>query len=157
MLHYFRRGEPAYAMARIALVALDAASLARTALDRGRHRAFAASAAIEALWGGGLRLLEDTARDFLPPGTAARGGHSAPEADERRWRLRHEAAARRMAAAGIGVAADPDAYVALRRRWDALVHAFAADMAYRWSDIAPHEGGSAAPPARRRPAGAGPP
>ncbi|MBX9701976.1 MAG: two pore domain potassium channel family protein [Acetobacteraceae bacterium] len=145
VLHYFRRDEPAYAMARIALVALDAASLARTVLDKERHRAFAASAAVEALWGGGLRFLGETARDFLPPGAAAASGHSAPETDERRWCLRHAAAVRQMAAAGIGVAADLEPYVALRRRWDAQVHAFAADMGYRWPEIAPHEDKGAAP------------
>ncbi|WP_424138226.1 potassium channel family protein [Roseomonas chloroacetimidivorans] len=145
VLHYFRRNEPAYAMARIALTALDAASLARTVLDKKRHHAFAASAAVEALWGGGLRLLRETARDFLPSGAAAAGGHSALETDERRWRLRYEAAIRRMAATGIGVAANAESYVALRRWWDAQVRAFATDMAYSWSEIAPHEDEGAAP------------
>lgn len=104
VLHYFRRGDPAYAMARIILVALDAASLVRTVLDKKRHHAFAASAAMEALWGGGLRLLEETARDFLPSGAVAHGGRPAPETVERRWRARHEAAVQRTAAAGIETA-----------------------------------------------------
>ena len=68
-LHYFRRQETCFAMARIVLLVLDTASIARTALDGARFHSFVQSASIEALWGSGLRLLTGV-RQIVPQRSA---------------------------------------------------------------------------------------
>lgn len=147
-LHFFRRPAPEYAMARMALVALDTATLARTALDPERHRSTTESASVETLWTGGLRLLDETGRDFLP-----RRRRPPPEAPrdpvrEDAWRRRYRAARGRLETAGLHTLADAAAgeeeYVERRRRWDGQVRAFAGYMDFDWSDIAPHEDAEAA-------------
>lgn len=159
VLHYFRRREPAFATARVALVVLDAASLARTVLDGGRHRSFTRSAALEALWGSGMRLLTGT-RDFVPRSPDMRDHGSGPPdggTDEHRWRRRFAEAARRLHAEGIATTgtseADANEYVALRMLWDGEVRGLAAFMAHSWTEIAPHEApqGSEEPAATDRP------
>lgn len=137
-IHYFRRREPAYAIARAALLTLDAASLVRTALDPRRYGAFIGSSAVELFWGGGLQLVSETARDVIPADViAAEVEHPHAAA----WRRRYAAAHRRLAEAGIEV--EPDEadgarrYVALRRQWDGYVRAFADYMAHPWWTIDP--------------------
>ncbi|WP_027135340.1 potassium channel family protein [Geminicoccus roseus] len=144
-LHYFRRREPLFAMARVGLLALDTASLARTALDHERHAAFLRSAPLEALWGSGLRLLEGS-RQIVPrrrPEQEGPDGLACSGDDEQRWRQRFEQALRQFQAAGLATTADPasgaDRYVALRRQWDADLRSMAAYMALPWPEIAPHK------------------
>ena len=136
VLHYFRRESPSYAMARVALVALDTASLARSALDDEHHRTFVWSAATEALWGSGMKLLSGT-QSFVP-----REGHVAN--DEFSWRARFSSAVQRLQEAGISIAPDAaqggvERYLALRGLWDGDVRGLAAAMEHNWTEIAPHE------------------
>lgn len=144
VLHYFRAPEPEYAMARLGLLALGTATLARTVIEREASRSFVEGTALTALWGGSLRLFKETANDFLPRHavkTAASGEHDREEA----WRERFADAHRRLSAASLRVTSDAaagaDAYVALRREWDAHLRAFAAHMAHPWHEIAPCEKG----------------
>ena len=156
VLHYFRREEPTFAMARITLMVLDSASLARTALDGEHHRSFVRSGSIEALWGSGLRLLAGT-RGFVPRHGHRRGqpdGEAPAADDECRWRARFAAAVQRLQEDGVltrGAARDgSDEYVALRRLWDSEVRGLARHMAYGVTEIAPHETNLASTGARQQ-------
>ncbi|MFC4172439.1 potassium channel family protein [Microvirga sp. GCM10011540] len=145
VLHYFRRREPAFAMARVALVVLDAASLARSALDPKHHRSFVRSASIQALWGSGLQLLAGT-QGFVPregsrQNRRDRGSQAA--GDEHRWRARFAAAVRRLQEEGTVASGSPEAgadeYVAHRRLWNQEIWGLARYMDHEWAEIAPHE------------------
>jgi hypothetical protein len=136
-IHFFRRRETGYAPARIALLTLDAASLARSALDPKEHAAFIKSSAVELFWRGGLQLARETARDVVPADLLAAENYPNAAA----WRRRYAQARCRFAAAGMAVEPDADEgtrrYVSLRGQWDAHVRSFAAYMGYDWWKIDP--------------------
>ncbi|QDT16591.1 potassium channel family protein [Alienimonas californiensis] len=146
VLHYFRLPEPRYAMARILFVTLDAASLIRSAPDGPEAKTLAESAAVEALWRGGLRPVHELAPLFLPdqsPDGPPDGG--TLEQDRDRWQAHYLRAAAKLRAAGVACR-DDDAgfarYAAGRAEWDAVVRRFATFMDYDWDAIAdPHTGG----------------
>lgn len=137
VVNLFHQADVAMAPARVALVALDTASLVRSALDRERHGEFIDCAAVEVLWDGGIKLLIETGRDILTE--TDRAAADPPNADA--WRARYRAARERLAAAGFAV--EPDrargeaSYARQRRRWDAHVRAFAAYRGQDWADIDP--------------------
>lgn len=142
VLHYFRFQESAYALARIALLTLDTATLIRSALNERAYPSLVRSSAVAALWGGGVQLLEGMSASFLPqprPGTA----EELERETEQLWRAHYEQAAEKLRAEGIAVvedvAAGADKYVALRRQWGAYVVAFAEYMAYAWDEVAVQE------------------
>lgn len=131
VLHYFRMRRTRYAMARIALLALDTATLIKAALaDRGVETA-------DMLLGAGVDLVRDTERTFVGSGAAA----GEPEPD---WEARLERALLRLQASGLTVAAPEraeDDYAALRKEWDRPVRAIARSMSYPWSTIDPAAAG----------------
>jgi hypothetical protein len=141
VLLYFRFREPHYAISRLTLVALDAVTLIKSALDDRQHAWLKESAAVDQLWRAAMRMLTLLSVSFLPGGM--------PEPDERepdpqtqdRWRRRYHAAARRLQQAGIATIADvrsgADTYVALRARWDRYVRAFAEHMLDSMDNIDP--------------------
>ncbi len=142
VLHYFRFQENAYALARIALLTLDTATLIKSVLDERTYASLVRSSAVAALWGGGTQLLEGVSETFLP--------HKPGKVDElqgdteAQWRAHYLQVADKLRAEGITVAEDgagADRYVALRRQWGAYVVAFADYMAYSWSEIAAQETG----------------
>jgi hypothetical protein len=148
VLHYFRFQEDAYALARMALLTLDTATLIRSALDEEMYPSLVRSTSVAALWGGGMQLLEGVAVTFLP--------HPQPEKaeelerdTEREWRAHYNQALEKLGAEGIRVVEDVDAgaskYFALRREWGPYVVAFADYMLYDWHEVAAQETG--APPA----------
>lgn len=136
ILHYFRMLHPRYAMSRIALVSLDGVSLIEAGLSE-RHGTFARSAAVQMLWGGGIDLLRDTAKTFLPEQAP---NAKSPTEEEEEARTRYRAALQKLRAAGIETAEDPEAgeelYLVLRGKWIALVRAFAELAGYQWEEIA---------------------
>lgn len=144
VLHYFRFQNNVYALARIALLTLDTATLLKSVLDEQAYPSLVRSSAVAALWGGGTRLLGGVAEAFLPrnPGEV---GELQGDTEEQ-WRAHYHQVADKLRAEGITVtqdaAAGADRYVALRRQWGAYVVAFADYMAYEWAEIAAQEVGA---------------
>jgi hypothetical protein len=139
-LLFFRLREPYYALPRVALLAMETATLIRSALDEERHRDLRESRAVTLLWESGMHLLVTLSKLFVPPrGEAAqpdpsRGGEHADSKVEARWRRRYARAVAHLRRSGISTASDAregaDAYVALRRQWDGHVAALADYLAY---------------------------
>lgn len=151
-LHYFRWPSPEYAMARVCLVVLETAALATTALHPQRYAGFVNSGAVDSLQRLGLRLVNETTEEIIPRRTRS-VDHGEQARQEAAWRARYHASLPRLRDAGLETHPDPDAgasaYVELRRRWDAQVHALAHYMAYDWPQIAPRD--SAEPPPKDAP------
>lgn len=135
VLHYFRMKDARYAMARVALLAVETAAIFRTALSED-HRSLSNSAAIDMLGGSGQTLLSETAKTFLPQGAP---DEARRQDDERAARLRFAALCDRLRKAEIATAAEPEEagsrYLELRSKWIGLTRAFATSMDYSWSDI----------------------
>lgn len=137
VLHYFRMADPRYSTARAAMLALDTASLSRCALGSSHHE-FARSAAVQVLWGGGLDLLDDTTKTFLPQKSRE---EASQRADDEEARQHYRSALRKLRAAGIETAEDPargeEDYLELRGKWITRVRALAQFTGYRWEQISP--------------------
>ncbi|NNJ24902.1 potassium channel family protein [Alienimonas chondri] len=138
VLHYFRLPKPRYAMARILFVALDAASLIRSAPDGPDAQTLADSAAVEALWRGGLRPVQELAPLFLPDRLSEDvSEETAVERD--RWHAHYLRAAATLRAAGVACRDDEEGFsrYALRRaEWNATVRRFTTFMRYDWDEVA---------------------
>lgn len=119
------------------MLALDTASLARCALGSS-NREFARSAAVQVLWGGGLDLLDDTTKTFLPQKSRE---EASQRADDEEARQHYRSALRKLRAAGIETAEDPargeEDYLELRGKWITRVRALAQFTGYRWEQISP--------------------
>lgn len=133
MLLYFRFRDPHYALGRMATIAMDAATLIRSALDSETYAPLQNCAASTMLWEGGTHLLQEMARVLLPE-ACGRPGEPPNDATAERWREHFRAAASRMREAGIRTASDErggaEQYVRLRSHWDAAVRSFAIYMDY---------------------------
>jgi len=138
VLHYFRFQEAYYALAQIALITMDTATLLRSALNEEKYRSLVYSAAVAELEDGGQHMLVELSNSFLPKGCLRSKGQ--PEAMLREWYYR---AVERLRAEGIETVTDLETganfYITLRRKWEPYVIAFAEHMAYEWSEIAPAE------------------
>jgi hypothetical protein len=142
VLHYFRFQENVYALARIALLTLDTATLIRSALDERAYPSLVRSTSVAALWGGGMQLLEGVAATFLPQPQPERA-EELEQDTEKAWRAHFDQAVGKFRAEGIAVVADvaagADKYVALCRERGAYVVAFAEYMLYDWNAVAVQE------------------
>jgi hypothetical protein len=142
VLVYFRFREPHYALSRGALVMLELSTLIDTALDAGRHGWLRRSAVVTQIREGGLHVLAENARAYLPAGTPSIDDPTAAVADG--WRRRYRAAVGHLREAGITVTSDEvagaDRYVALRGQWDPYVAAFARYMEFAKDTIDPGGG-----------------
>ncbi len=131
VLRYFHFNDDRYALARVLFIAFETDTLIRSALDRQSYRTLVSSPVVEELW--------DSAFELLIELNGVREPSAPHPQEEDRWRRRHREAARRLEAAGLRVADDPDVaadhYVALRRRWDAPLRDFAAAMVYDWAKV----------------------
>jgi hypothetical protein len=130
-LRYFHYREPFYALPRVLLISLDAATLVSTALEPDRYVGVVRSP-------GRLELLEAAMvlmRELVPEGRPV----EPSTADVDLWRVRYSAALSRLSAAGLHVCTDRDAgaeqYVALRRRWDGHLRVLSAELLYEWEEI----------------------
>lgn len=131
VLRYFHFRQERYALPRLVLLALEGATLVRSALDGKRYRSLIRSAAVYELVTAGLQLLEE-----LVPGAAP----EQPSAAERaRWQARFECCVETLRDAGLEVVTDVEQgtreYVDLRARWDAPLRALSADMLYDWNEM----------------------
>jgi len=137
-LLYFRFHQTYYAFSRMALVAMDAATLIRTAVDDRKYVNVKQGTAVTQIWTGGLHLLRGLARIFLP-GKGPTSGGPPDEATTARWRRRYRAAVYRLKAAGIKAVDDEhageDSYVELRLQWDGLIIAFAHHMEHSMQQV----------------------
>lgn len=140
VLFYYRFHEPFYAVSRVALLALDTATLLTTAL-RGKDSTWVReSAAVVQLRLAALHLTRTLQETFLD------GLHDPthPDAEtEARWKQRFHAAVRRLREAGIETCsgADEEAsalrYVELRAGWEAHVEELAPAMCFSVEEIDP--------------------
>jgi hypothetical protein len=133
VLRYFHQRHVYYSLPRIVLLGLETVTIVRTVLDPGRYRHLIDSPSVAGLSASADQLLTELVPD------AATG---VPDPDtEQAWRERGQAAAERLAAAGLRVrddrAAVADDYVALRAGWDGRLHSLADAMVYDWSTIEP--------------------
>ena len=144
MLLYFRFRDPHYALGRMTTIAMDTATLIRSALDPETYGPLQNCAASTTLWEGGTHLLREMARVLLPE-FCGRPGQPPGEATGQRWRAHYRAAAVRLRQAGIRTTPDEqagaDRYVQLRSEWDRALSSFASYM-----DYAPAERDPAAAP-----------
>ncbi|MCR0984930.1 two pore domain potassium channel family protein [Roseomonas populi] len=152
LLFYFRFQQPFYSVSRSALVALDAVTLIRTALDDQRHGWLKDSAAVEQLWRASL-ILVSTLEEALHRGDAREQPRLPGETPDR-WRRRYRSALQRLRRAGIEVTADEnageEAYISLRSCWDPLIAGLAPAMAYHMDQIDPAGGYRCGEPERRQ-------
>lgn len=139
-LLYFRFIEARYALSRTALVLMDCVSLLQSALDDRAHAPLKESGAMAELWGGGMHLLTELSRVFLPK-HLVQPGRSPDEQTRGRWQHRYQTALTRLRAAGITLVRDERAgaeqYIELRRQWDAYIAGFADYMGHNLDDIDP--------------------
>ncbi len=133
ILRYFHYRDVHYELPRILLIALDTATLVRTALEPERHGRALRPQVLDELQAAAMSLLDE-----LTSGDDG-GAPSAPEAE--RWQARYAAARARLAEAGFAVRRDASAgardYVARRAHWDRLARELAARMLHDWAVVEP--------------------
>jgi hypothetical protein len=121
-------------------VALDTATLIKSALDDRKYGWLKESAVVEQLWRSSTLLTKTLRETFLP------GRHGSPEPPPDRrtialWNRRYAAALRRLKQAGIETVADEQAgaelYASLRARWQSQVATLARAMGYKMNEIDP--------------------
>lgn len=137
VVHYFRFRENYYALARVVFVAMETATLIRSALDQDQYRSLIQSPAVATLGDGGYHLLVELSNTFVP------GHPSIKRQSETILRRRFHEVLRRLQQEGIATVPDVeqgmDTYLSLRWQWEPYVRAISDYMAYDWHDIAPGE------------------
>jgi hypothetical protein len=138
VLFYFRFEDQRYSVSRFALVALDAMSLLRTALEGPEAKRLKASGSVEQLYRASLMLVRTLDNTFLrgsSSDTAVEAGRAAE------WRGRYARATAYLAEAGLPTIADRSsgeaAYVTLRAQWDGDIAQLAPAMGYDMASIDP--------------------
>ncbi|PSM49479.1 Ion transport 2 domain protein [Chroococcidiopsis sp. CCALA 051] len=120
VLIYFRFRETYYTLPRVILLAIDTASLIKSALNAEKYRSLLHSTAVAELWGGSTHILSELSQSILPKHRI-----KCDRQMELVWRKRYYDAVERLSAEGIETATDREAgeelYVALRRKWQPLL------------------------------------
>lgn len=133
VLFYFRFPEVRYSVSRISLVALDAVTLIRTALDHERYGWLKETASVAQLWHASMMLLTALEGAFLP-GRLPDATEPPDEQTAERWKERYAAALPWLRQANIQTAPDKrtgaETYVSLRGLWKRYVAALTPAMAY---------------------------
>ncbi|MBD2433496.1 MULTISPECIES: potassium channel family protein [Fischerella] len=139
-LLFFRFRQAYYALPRILLLAMDTATLIKSALNTEKYRSLVHSTAVAELWGGSLQLLTELSSFFLPK---SRSNFHINESLEQVWRKRYYDAVEKLRGEGIETAIDLETgaclYISLRRKWNPYLTRLANYMGYNWSEIAPFE------------------
>lgn len=137
ILHYFRFQENYYALARIAFVSLDLATLVKTALHPQAYQAIINSSAVTELESSGLDTLHKLAGSFMEENILKGVSSISRQA----WRQWYFIAIETLKKHGIETVTDTEAgadyYVAMREKWNAEVNAFAKYMGHTWDEIVP--------------------
>lgn len=140
VLPYFRFKEAYYALARIALIMMDTATLLKSALNQEAYRSLLNSPAVAELEHGGQHLLVELINTLSLQRKLPLKGQ--PDTVLRAW---YYQAIERLNQEGIATVSDLEAgaelYISLRRQWEPYVLALADYMAYDWCEIAPAECG----------------
>jgi hypothetical protein len=138
VLFYFRFKESYYSVSMSTLIALDAVTLIKSALDDGRYGWLKRSAAVEQIWRASLFLVKTLEATFVP-GASPNEDKRAENATVRLWRERYFAALPMLQQAGIQTVGDEHAgaerYVSLREQWDFDIQRMAPYMSYKMADI----------------------
>jgi hypothetical protein len=131
VLRYFHFREERYALPRVLLIALETATLVRSALSPQRYQGLIHSSGAYQLAAAGLEALDE-----LLPEVGARPASGDEQA---RWDRRFRACAEQLRAAGVHVAPDLDEavsdYIASREHWDTSLRTLSAAMLYDWKEI----------------------
>jgi Ion channel len=137
-LLYFRFHQNYYALPRILFLAMDTATLIKSALNTKKYKSLVNSTAVAELWGGGLQLLVEISRLFSLDAYSKTNDNL-----EQVWRERYYCAVERLKDEGIETATDLEAganlYISLRQRWNFYLTGLSNHMAYDWNEIAPCE------------------
>ncbi|NHC33393.1 potassium channel family protein [Scytonema millei] len=120
VLIYFRFRETYYTLPRVILLAIDTATLIKSALNAEKYRSLLHSTAVAELWGGSTHILSELSQSILPKHRI-----KCDRQMELVWRKRYYDALERLSAEGIETTTDREAgadlYVALRRKWQPLL------------------------------------
>ena len=143
VLQYFRMNRPRYAVARVAFLTLDTASLLRTAISPA-YADFARSSVVRLLWGSGLSLLGDAESVFIWESRSPNDPRNSHGDED--CHAHFDEALRVFREAGIETASDVDqafeAYCALRSEWIDRVVGLARCTGFDWHEVsaqrAPH-------------------
>ncbi|MGN6611599.1 MAG: potassium channel family protein [Angustibacter sp.] len=131
VLRYFHFRQHRYALPRLLLLALESATLMRTALEGDRYRGLIRSSAVYQLGAAGAQTLQELVPHAVP--------QSPTDEQIALWHRHFRASAEVLRGAGVAVTADlqqgADEYVALRARWDAPLRRLSEEMLYDWEDI----------------------
>src|SRR3954454_18685974 len=107
-LFYFRFSDPYHSVCRYTLVALDTASLIKSALDDQKYRWLKEAGAVAQLWEASMMLVTTLETTFLHHGEPDR--EAQPDKQTRdRCRARYRAALHRLPKEGIQITADGEA------------------------------------------------
>jgi hypothetical protein len=139
VIFYFRSATVRFSPARLLLVAFDAVTLMRTALEEGLAARLASFAPVTQLRQAAMLLADTLEGTFLarpdPP------DYRADDGMRERWRQRFVAARAKLADAGLAVCADADEgagrYIALREKWQRHVEDLGDYMAFRREEVDP--------------------
>ena len=108
VLFYFRFRQPIYPVSQSALVALDAVTLIRSALDDRRYGWLKESAAVEQLWRASL-ILVTTLEEAFPFDGAREQPRSTREEVLKCWHRRYQSGMQHLRRAGVEVTTDEQA------------------------------------------------
>lgn len=132
ILHYFRFKKSYYAIPRMILIALDSASLIKSALDPEKHRAIVKSAAVSELWKASTHLIHTLTVEFIPDKYYLKRVTSDETIQQ--WRKHYNNLARKLSGEGIHTRQDVDAglqeYISLRKEWNPYIDALSEWMLY---------------------------
>jgi hypothetical protein len=138
VLLYFRYRQTYYALPRITYLAIDTATLIKTALDPEKYRSITNSSGTTELWFGGLHLLEELCQTLIPKIRIP-----PQETNEPQWRQHYYQALERLEAEGIKTVSDPEAgansYIAMRHQWSPYLAKLVKYMDYDPNHIFPIE------------------
>jgi hypothetical protein len=134
LLLYFRYRQTYYALPRITYLAIDTASLIKSALDADQYSSVANSSGIAGLWCGSLHLLQE-----LDQAIEAKVRASPPELDQRLWQEHYYQALAILNKNGIKTTDTPElgvkSYLSMRQAWAPRLAKLVKYMAYNPSQI----------------------
>jgi hypothetical protein len=126
VLCYFRFRQPFYSVSHNTRLVLDLVTLIWTAIDQQRYRWLSKSAAVAQLNDAAMLLMKILEEAFVPGGKPAPHEGVDPAVVKDPWTKHYLASQKRLHAAGITIASDPEAgserYFEIRRQWEPFVH-----------------------------------
>lgn len=138
VLSFFRFRSSYYSVSQTTLVALDAVTLIKSALDDKQYGWLKESASVGQLRRSSKLLLK-TVADIFFPGNNSDSPEPSDAQTRERWRRRYFAALHRFRQAGIETVANEqsgaETYVSLRAEWDHYITMLAPALGYTMDEI----------------------